>query len=141
MKSIKEQIIDSKEVKWEKEKELLLRQQKLDEEKKELKNKNKVPTSKKLITFLFINCTCIEIFTCWSIIQMLDAVKYADAMIDFTPLVTLIGTVVGEVIAYAVYSAKAVKENTKGGIVYDSQLPLSDPLTFYNNENINLKGE
>ena len=134
MKSIKEQIIDSKEVKWAKEKELLLRQKKLDEE-------NKVPTSKKLITFLFINCTCIEIFTCWSIIQMLDAVKYSDAMIDFTPLVTLIGTVVGEVIAYAVYSAKAVKENTKGGIVYDSQLPLSDPLTFYNNENINLKGE
>lgn len=141
MKSIQEQIMDSKEVKWEKEKALLERKQKLKQEKKEFKNKNKIPTSKKLITFLFINCTCIEIFTGWAIVKMLDSALYAGTMIDFTPLVTLIGTVVGEVIAYAVYAVKATKENTKGGIVYDSQLALDNTLSFYNKENLNLKGE
>lgn len=38
---------------------------------------------------------------------------------DYTPLVTLIGTVVGEVVGYHVYSAKASKENSKDGITYE----------------------
>ena len=41
---------------------------------------------------------------------------------DLTPLVTLITTVVGEVIAFAVYAAKSVKENTAGGIVYETAM-------------------
>ena len=45
---------------------------------------------------------------------------------DFTPLVTLIGAVISEVIGYAVYSLKAMKENTSGGIVYDSALNNND---------------
>ena len=40
--------------------------------------------------------------------------------IDFSPLVTLIGAVVGEVIGFAIYSLKSTKENTAGGVVYDS---------------------
>jgi len=39
-------------------------------------------------------------------------------MVDFTPIVTLIGAVVGEIIGFAIYAAKAAKENTVGGIVY-----------------------
>lgn len=38
---------------------------------------------------------------------------------DLTPLITLIGAVVSEVIGFAIYSIKAAKENTSGGIVYD----------------------
>ena len=45
---------------------------------------------------------------------------------DFTPLVTLIGAVISEVIGYAIYSLKAMKENTSGGIVYDSDIGNND---------------
>jgi hypothetical protein len=41
---------------------------------------------------------------------------------DLTPLVTLIGAVVSEVIGFAIYSIKAAKENTKGGLVYDKAM-------------------
>jgi hypothetical protein len=41
---------------------------------------------------------------------------------DFSPLITLIGAVVSEVIGFAIYSIKAAKENTKGGIVYESAM-------------------
>ena len=39
-------------------------------------------------------------------------------MVDFSPIVTLISAVVGEIIGFAIYAAKAAKENTIGGIVY-----------------------
>ena len=38
--------------------------------------------------------------------------------IDFSPLVTLIGAVVTEVMGFAVYAIKATKENTANGITY-----------------------
>ena len=38
---------------------------------------------------------------------------------DFGPLSMLITSVVGEVIGFAIYSIKAAKENTVGGVVYD----------------------
>ena len=37
---------------------------------------------------------------------------------DFSPLVTLIGAVVTEVMGFAVYAVKATKENTANGITY-----------------------
>ena len=44
----------------------------------------------------------------------------ADAMMtpDFSPLVTLVGAAVSEVIGYAIYAVKSMKENTEGGIIY-----------------------
>ena len=48
---------------------------------------------------------------------MLD-VAFSTGLIDFTPLVALIGAVVGEVLGYAIYSLKAAKENTLNGITY-----------------------
>lgn len=78
-----------------------------------------ISTSKLLIAFLFLSCTAIEIFTGYVTIEMLKVAKENMAGFDFTPLVTLIGAVVGEVVGYAVYSAKAVKENVAGGITYD----------------------
>ena len=82
----------------------------------------KLSTSKLLILFLFINCTLIEVFTGWAMIKMLAIALATGLTIDFTPLVALIGAVVGEVFGYAVYSLKAMKENTVGGLVYDSAL-------------------
>ena len=80
--------------------------------------KKKMSTSKLLILFLFINCTLIEIFTGWSTVAMLS-IAATTGILDFSPLVTLIGAVVGEVIGYGIYSAKAAKENTAGGLTYD----------------------
>ena len=82
----------------------------------------KIPTTKKLMFFLFVNCTLIELFTGWVTIQNLMLVREVGAMLDFTPLVTLIGAVVGEVLSFAVYAAKSAKENTQGGIVYETAL-------------------
>lgn len=47
-------------------------------------------------------------------------------LIDFSPLVTLIGAVVSEVFGYAIYSLKAAKENTAGGLVYDMAMQNLD---------------
>ena len=75
-----------------------------------------------LILFLFINCTIIELFTGWATIQSIQLTIQTGLAPDFTPLVTLIGAVVGEVTGFAVYAAKSTKENTAGGIVYDCAL-------------------
>lgn len=82
----------------------------------------KISTSKLLIALLFINCTVIEIFTGWAMVKMLAIALVTGISIDFTPLVALIGAVVGEVIGYAIYSLKAMKENTIGGLVYEKAL-------------------
>lgn len=84
--------------------------------------KKKMSTSKLLIVFLFLNCTIIEFFTMYVTLKSFALALAIGMMVDFTPLVTLIGAVVGEVIGFAIYSLKAAKENTKGGIVYDSTL-------------------
>lgn len=111
------------EEEWEKEKELLELQQKIKREKRKLHNPfANLTTSKLLILFLFINCTLIELFTGWVTIKMFALAFATGAMMDFTPLVTLIGAVVGEVIGFAVYALKSMKENTCGGIIYDSAL-------------------
>lgn len=82
----------------------------------------KLSTSKILIAFLFINCTAIEIFTMFTTLKSFDLAKSTGLPVDFSPLLALIGAVVGEVIAYAIYSLKAAKENSKGGIVYDTAM-------------------
>ena len=88
--------------------------------------KKKIPTTKKLMCFLFINCSLIELFTGWVTIQNIALARDMGLPLDFTPLVTLIGTVVGEVLSFAVYAAKSIKENTKGGIIYDSTIQPFD---------------
>lgn len=107
---------------WQEEKQIIQQEQKILQQKQELQPKKKfLSTSKLIILFLFINCTLLEIFTCY---VTLENIRIAQTIgsVDFTPLVTLISTVVGEVISFAIYSAKASKENTKGGIVYDSAM-------------------
>lgn len=84
--------------------------------------KKKISATKWLILFLFANCTFVEIFTAWVTVVNLQLARDFGIPIDFTPLVTLVGAVVSEVFGFAVYAAKSVKENTVGGIVYDSAM-------------------
>lgn len=82
----------------------------------------KISTTKILIAFLFINCTLLEIFTGWVTVENLILARDFGISIDFTPLVTLIGIVLGEVFGFAVYAAKSAKENTTGGIQYEAAM-------------------
>lgn len=89
-------------------------------------DKKKISCTKLIILFLFINCTLVELFTGWVVIQNLMLAEYMGIALDFTPLTTLVGAVVAEVLGFAVYAVKAMKENTKGGIVYDSTLNINE---------------
>lgn len=82
----------------------------------------KFSTTKILVIFLFINCTLLELFTGWVTMENLILARDFGIAIDFTPLVTLIGIVLGEVFGFAVYAAKSAKENSVGGIVYESEM-------------------
>lgn len=81
-----------------------------------------MPTSKKLIYYLFINCTIIEIFTL--IVTFISVLQVRDTLTspDFSPLLALIGAFITETVGYFIYTLKAGKENTKGGIIYDLAL-------------------
>ena len=123
-----ERDITIKEHRWQREKEVLERKYKLKQEKREFKKQflPKISTSKLLILFLFINCTIIELFTGFITLKSLDLTTLTMANPDFTPLVTLIGAVVSEVVGYAVYALKSAKENTAGGITYETAMRQID---------------
>ena len=123
-----EREITIKEHRWQREKEVLERKYKLKQEKKEFKKRflPKISTSKLLIFFLFLNCTIIELFTGFVTLKSLDLTTLTMANPDFTPLITLIGAVVSEVVGYAVYALKSAKENTAGGITYETAMRQID---------------
>ncbi len=66
-----------------------------------------------------MSCSAIEIFTGYITIRSFDLAAQQGMSPDLTPLITLIGAVVSEVIGFAIYAIKSAKENTKGGIIYD----------------------
>lgn len=123
-----EREITIKEHRWQREKEVLERKYKLKQEKREFKKQflPKISTSKLLILFLFINCTIIELFTGFVTLKSLDLTTLTMANPDFTPLIALIGAVVSEVVGYAVYALKSAKENTAGGITYETAMRQID---------------
>lgn len=107
---------------WEKEKPILLAIQDLKQDKEKINNrfkeeKRKMTTTKFLMFFLFISCSIIQLFTLIVTIKSMNMGIY-----DFTALQMLITAVVGEVVAFAVYAIKSLKENTVGGIVYESAM-------------------
>lgn len=93
--------------------------------------KNKMPFSKKLMIIIILNCAVIELYS-------MVAMWYNH---DLSSLCTLIGAVVGETVSFAIYSYKAIKENTSGGIVYESTINGNTssenctPNDIYNNMN------
>lgn len=107
--------------KWEKQKIYLQQKNKINKEKEQLKKK-KISTSKILIFLLFINCSVIEIFTGIVTLKSLSLSMIYGSSTDFSPLVALIGAVLSESIGYAIYSLKAAKENTAGGLVYETKM-------------------
>lgn len=112
---------------WEREKNLLEREYKVESERKSLKEKfkdkkTKIANSKLLIWFLFINCTIIELFTIWVIISELKLAETGVLIPDLSPLMALITTVVAEVIGFGIYALKSTKENTEGGIVFETTM-------------------
>lgn len=119
-KSLREQEheIKREEIYWNAEKVILERKQKLREEKREMRKPKKMSTTKLLVGFLFVNCTLVELFTGWATAQSLKISYITGNPMDFSPLVTLIGAVVTEVMGFAVYAVKATKENTANGITY-----------------------
>lgn len=133
-----EKILTKEEQDWIKNKKLIKRKIKIEKDKQKLrkclKDKSKLTTTKLLILFLFINCTIIELFTGWTTIQSLRLALQTGLAPDFTPLITLIGAVIGEVIGFATYTIKSTKENTVGGVVYDCAIKN------YNNTDTNSVG-
>jgi hypothetical protein len=114
---LKEASLKKKEDKWEKEKSLLAREQELKKDKQSFKTK-KFTTTKMIMFFLFLNCTILEIFTGWVTVQSLQVAAITDMTPDLSPLTSLIGIVVSEVMGFAVYAVKSMKENTEGGITH-----------------------
>ena len=104
----------------------LLRENKIEQEKKEIineKRKIKLPSwTKILFLLLFINFTALELFIGWVTIQSFTLAFALGVMPDFTPLVTLIGAVIGQTFSYWSYCSKSKAENTQGGLVYDSAM-------------------
>lgn len=76
------------------------------------KPKEKLSFSKMAFIFMIGNCTVIEIYA------LVAMFFYA----DLSPLSTLIAAVVGECMSFLVYEVKSSKENTSGGIVYESAM-------------------
>lgn len=108
---------------WDKEKQYLNLQQDMKHEREQIKNKykeqkKKLTTTKFLMFFLFISCSVVELFTIYITIKIINI----GFEIDLTPLTMLITAVVAEVIGFAIYSLKSSKENTKGGIIYETAL-------------------
>lgn len=121
MNKIKEKIINIKLKNWTKDKILLTKLQQIKEEKSNIlkkEEKKKLTTTKLLTFFLLLNCTIIQFFTLYIILKQLNM----GMEVDLTPLQMLITTIVGQVIVFIIYSIKSLKENTKGGIVYDMAL-------------------
>lgn len=123
----KERLVSKQERIWSKEKNLLAREYNIKAEKKSLKEKffgkkDKIANSKLLIWFLFINCTIIELFTIWVICRELGLAAEGILSPDLSPLMALISTVVAEVIGFGIYALKSTKENTSGGIVYETAM-------------------
>ena len=124
---ITEKELQEKELAWEKEKDLLERELKIKQEKEELKakakkEKNKLSTTKRIVWWMFINCTLVEMLTVWALYKNFELATIFGTGVDFSPLVALIGAVIGEVMVFATYAVKAKAENTQGGIEYERML-------------------
>ncbi len=107
---------------WQIEKQIILQKQDLQQQKKKVKNRykeerKKLTTSKFLMLFLFLSCSAIEFFTIFLTFKSINM-----GYIDFSALQSLITAVVAQVIGFAIYALKSTKENTKGGIVYQTAI-------------------
>lgn len=109
-----------------------LRKIELKETKEKYKQRKKFQTSKVITAFLMIfmllNCLAVEVYSCYVMLILQD----------LSALYVLIGaactTVIGEVLAYTIYSAKAFKE-TKAEKELEFEYHKLEMQNTYNNEN------
>jgi len=116
----KEKIAELSWERWQREKIAEEKLLKIKQEKKELRSKVKFNFSKVFAFLLFVNFTAIELFTAWTTIQSFNLAYTIGMMPDFTPLITLIGAIIGQTLSYGIYSNKAKAENTKDGVVFET---------------------
>lgn len=69
-------------------------------------------TSKLALAYIFLSCTVVQVYSMAAMWRLCA----------LSPLATLIGATVGEAISYCAYVAKSTKENTAGGIIYDTAM-------------------
>lgn len=116
---------------WQLQKQALIQKEQIKKEKREIKEKykqkSKFAFSKFLIFFLFLNCTVVEVIT---FILTFKTVQLG--VIDFSSLQMLITAIVGEVIGFSIYALKSLKQNTTGGIVYQTAIREQQKENQYN---------
>lgn len=105
----KEYLLELNRIK--KENVFLERNIKLQEEKNKLKKKNiKLPSTTKLIAvYLFLILNAVLIYSMYVMYNFRD----------LTYLGVLITDIAAQVLIYLIYTVKATRENTVGGITYD----------------------
>ena len=136
--------IRRQEQNWAIEKVNLQRQNDIKNEYTDIINKKprRITTGKLAMWFLFILCLGVIIFTGYITLKEFTLAYTFGLMPDFTPLVTMIGAIIGATIDVAAYFAKSTKENTRDGIIFEAaaannfeKKPQDRPLgTEYYNE-------
>lgn len=105
---------------WQIEKRILQREEIIAKEKEGLKKRKKeLSFSKKMHTILLINSFILELIVIFVTYQSFKLAFITGGTPDFTPLVTLIGIILGQTVEYGIYSNKSKAENTQGGITYE----------------------
>lgn len=107
---------------WQIERLNLKRENSIRNDYNKIQNKNpfKITTGKLAMWILLLLCLIVIIFTSWVTIKEFSLAYALGLMPDFTPLVAMIGAILGAAIDVAAYFAKSAKENTKGGITYQA---------------------
>lgn len=105
---------------WEKEKPILEAEEQVRQEKSKIvAQKVKLSMTKKIVLFLVVNCTLVEIFTARLMVEQMEAAKLSGFSPDLSPQMALITAIISEVIAFLIYAFKSLQENKKGGITYE----------------------
>ena len=114
--------IQKQQQNWKVERQNIQRENNIKNDFNKINNKNpfKITTSKKAMWFLFILCTLIILFTAWITLKEFQLAMQYNITPDFTPLVAMIGAVIGATIDVSAYFAKSAKENIKGGITFQA---------------------
>lgn len=114
--------IKQQEENWQIQRLNLKRQNDIKNDYNKIQNKNpfKITTGKLAMWILLTLCLMVIIFTSFITIKEFSLAYTLGVMPDFTPLVTMIGAILGATIDVAAYFAKSAKENTKGGITYEA---------------------
>lgn len=114
--------IRHQEENWQIQRLNLKKQNDIKNDYNKIQNKNpfKITTGKLAMWILLSLCLIVIIFTSFITIKEFSLAYTLGVMPDFTPLVTMIGAILGAAIDVAAYFAKSAKENTKGGITYEA---------------------